>query len=418
MSEHAPDSAETATAPTSTTKRASELPRPQGGRGRRMAGLDGIRGLAALFVVLHHTFLMAFPGYPRIVGPLWAGWLIYGHFAVAVFIVLSGFSLAVAPARAGWRLDGIGKFFFRRAWRILPTYWPALAFSLAIAWWATTQPGEAVPTAKSVVVNGLLVQDAVGAPSPNGAFWSIAVEAQLYFVFPFLIMTMRRFGAQVLLGLVATSVILIDLLAPHASLIDKLLRLTPQFAVLFAMGIVAAGVVRISRRRRRARLSLGWRSVIAAVPVLIGIAVQGSVWTLDHLFWIDIALGPAVALFIAAVASGGPARVVAFLESRPLKSLGSFSYSLYLIHAPIVVAWYVLVIQPAFGHGTDAFLVALLTGVPFALIVARLFAALFELPFTRNKSWPALRSAMRARISWNEPPEPSAAAIRSADAAG
>ena len=58
-----------------------------------LAGLDGVRGLAALFVVVNHVFLRAFPGYPVDRAPLWAGWFIYGRFAVVVFIVLSGFSL-------------------------------------------------------------------------------------------------------------------------------------------------------------------------------------------------------------------------------------------------------------------------------------------------------------------------------------
>ena len=41
---------------------------------QRLAGLDGIRGLAALFVVINHVFLRAFPGYPVDHAPFWAGW--------------------------------------------------------------------------------------------------------------------------------------------------------------------------------------------------------------------------------------------------------------------------------------------------------------------------------------------------------
>ena len=117
---------------------------------QRLAGLDGIRGLAALFVVINHVFLRAFPGYPVDHAPFWAGWFIYGRFAVVVFIVLSGFSLALSPARHGWRLDGISRFARRRARRILPAYWAALAFSLAVAWLIVPQPGHGVPDAKSV----------------------------------------------------------------------------------------------------------------------------------------------------------------------------------------------------------------------------------------------------------------------------
>ena len=69
----------------------------------RLSGLDGVRGLAALFVVVNHIFERTFPGYPVDRAPFWAGWFIYGRFAVVVFIVLSGFSLALSPARHGWR---------------------------------------------------------------------------------------------------------------------------------------------------------------------------------------------------------------------------------------------------------------------------------------------------------------------------
>jgi peptidoglycan/LPS O-acetylase OafA/YrhL len=104
------------------------VPRPSS----RIAGLDGLRGLAALFVVVNHVFLRAFPGYPVDTAPLWAAWCIYGRFAVVVFIVLSGFSLALSPARHGWRLDGLSRFARRRARRILPAYWAALVFSLVV----------------------------------------------------------------------------------------------------------------------------------------------------------------------------------------------------------------------------------------------------------------------------------------------
>src|SRR3954468_20119735 len=101
---------------------------------RRVSGLDGIRGLAALFVVLHHTYLVSYPGFPHNTGPWWLGWLLYGHLAVVVFIALSGFSLGIGPARRDWKLGGRTRFAYRRAWRILPPYWAALVFSLIVAW--------------------------------------------------------------------------------------------------------------------------------------------------------------------------------------------------------------------------------------------------------------------------------------------
>src|ERR1700742_911024 len=134
---------------------------------RRLAGLDGLRGLAALYVVVYHVSLRASPGYPDAGALFWVGWFSYGRFAVLVFIVLSGFSLALSPARDDWRLDGIAAYARRRARRILPPYWAALAFSLAVAWLIVPQPFRGVPDLIRVIVNGLRVQNIVGAPTPN-----------------------------------------------------------------------------------------------------------------------------------------------------------------------------------------------------------------------------------------------------------
>ncbi|GAA0968097.1 hypothetical protein GCM10009555_012900 [Acrocarpospora macrocephala] len=360
---------------------------------RRLVGLDGIRGLAALFVVLHHCWLSTFPGFPRDTGPGWASWLLYGHFAVVVFIVLSGFSLAVAPARRSWELGGLGRFTHRRLWRILPPYWPALAISLAVAWTLVPQPGEGPPTAKSVLFYGLLIQDVFGSPSPNGAFWSIAIEAQLYLVFPLLLLLVRRAGVAAMLGAVGLVVAAIGLLAPSVPAVDLLMRFTPQFAMLFAIGAVAAGVA----GGRWLRVPWGWLSLLAAVPVLTLIVLRGSVWTVQNFYWVDLALGPAVGCLLAAIAAGRPGRLVRLLDTRPLRSLGSYSYSLYLTHAPLVVTLHTLVIAPNTTPGVPAFLATLALCVPVALLVARGFAAVFELPFQRHRTWPELRAAILAR---------------------
>jgi peptidoglycan/LPS O-acetylase OafA/YrhL len=363
---------------------------------KRLDRHDGNRGLAALFVVLHHSYLMSFPGYPAITGPAWAGWMIYGHIAVVVFIVLSGFSLAVSPARHEWDLGGKNRFAVRRAWRILPPYWAALAFSLIIAWTLVPQPGEGQPTGKSVAIFGLLLQDIFGSPSPNGAFWSIAVEAQLYVVFPVLLLMLRKAHALLMIASVTVVVVAVGVLSPHVSIVDKLQRLTPQFAALFAVGVLAAGILAASDRVRR--LPWHWLSLAALLPVLALIVVKGSVWTIGNYFWIDLALGPAIAMLLAAAATERPRWLVGFLNTKPMRSLGSFSYSLYLIHAPIVVAIYELVVSPHVAHGVPALLVTLAIAVPVSVITARLFAAVFEIPFQRHRSWSALRAAVRARL--------------------
>jgi peptidoglycan/LPS O-acetylase OafA/YrhL len=378
-------------------------PSPQRGR---LVGLDGIRGLAALFVMLHHCWLLTFPGFPVNSGPMWTGWLLYGHFAVVVFITLSGFSLAVSPARHDWQLGGLTRFAHRRAWRILPPYWAALIFSLLIAWLVIPQPSEPVPDAKSVAVFGLLLQDVFHASSPNGAFWSIAVEAHLYLVFPIMLLVLRRAGAIVMLTAVTVVVVTIGALAPSVSLADMLMRLIPQFATLFALGVVAAGIAtgRIFGTGRLRRLPWHWLSALAVAPVLTLIVVQGSAWTVRNYFWIDLAIGPAVALLLTGVATGRPRAVVRLLDTRPMRSLGSFSYSLYLTHAPIVWVIRQEIVGPRVAPGVPTFLATLALAAPVTILFARAFAAVFELPFQRNRSWSALATAARqatgGRLPW------------------
>src|ERR1700761_8236233 len=218
---------------------------------RRLAGLDGLRGLAALYVVVYHVSLRAFPGYPEDGAPFWAGWFSYGRFAVLVFIVLSGFSLALSPARAGWRLDGLAAYGRRRARRILPPYWAALAFSLAVAWLIVPQPRSGVPDLASVIVNGLLLQNIVGAPSPNTAFWSIAFEVQLYVLLPVLLLLVRRRGAVAMVATVTLVVAAVGIVGPHVARLDTfVIESAPDLAALFALGVVSAAIVGAGAARR------------------------------------------------------------------------------------------------------------------------------------------------------------------------
>jgi peptidoglycan/LPS O-acetylase OafA/YrhL len=371
-------------------------PAPSSGSSSRIVGLDGIRGLAALFVLVHHCFLASFPGYPRMTGPWWAGWMIYGHLAVVVFIVLSGFSLAVAPARHGWRLNGMGRYAHRRAWRILSAYWPALVFSMLMVW-AIPQLGDGTPNARSAVVYGLLIQDVVGAPSPNGAFWSIAIEAQLYVLLPLLLVVVRRRGLALMLLAVSVPVLVIGTFGPSVPVIGLFDRFTPQLAVGFAAGVLCAGLATAERWRG---LPFLWLAVGAALPPLALIALMGSTWSIEHYFWVDLGVIPAIALLLAAIGAGQARRVGGALDVAPLRSLGGFSYSLYLIHGPLVGMVAVLLVGPRVGSGVPTLLATLVIAVPLALVAARLFAAVFDLPFQRHKSWSALLSAGKARLRW------------------
>ncbi|MBM2615472.1 acyltransferase [Actinoplanes sp. LDG1-06] len=351
----------------------------------RVAGLDEIRGLTALYVVVHHCWLLSFPGYPANTGPGWLGWLVHGRFAVVVFIVLSGFSLALAPARNGWRLGDPLGYARRRARRILPAYWAALAASALIATLVPALPLSEPQTARSLVVHGLLLQDFMAAPTPNGAFWSIAVEAALYVAFPVIVWARRRIGALATLAVVTGPVVAAGLLWPGLATGARATGYTFELAPLFTVGVLAAGVVS-ARDRIRRRPWLGM-SAVAGLPVLALVAFRGPVWTAGHYYWLDLAAGPAIALLLAAVATRER-----FPGWGPLRALGGFSYSLYLIHMPIVALITTLIVAPYVASRPAAFGVTLVLVIPLVLVAAWLFAALFEAPF---------RSAPRRRDDRN-----------------
>jgi peptidoglycan/LPS O-acetylase OafA/YrhL len=378
----------------------------------RVAGLDGIRGLAALYVVVYHIFLRAWPGYPGAAhAPFWAVWLSYGRGAVALFIVLSGFSLGLGPARSGWRLPSVATYARRRAWRILPPYWAALGFSLLMTWYVVAQPGWAGPNGKSVVVYGLLVPDVFAAGSPNRAFWSIAIEAQLYVLLPLLLLLVRRVSALATVGLATAIVVTAGVLGPRSALVNTaLVKFTPDLAVLFTVGLLAAGIVTAGERAR----SQPWAgyALAAAAAAIATMAAKGSAWSYLHPFWLDLAWAPAIGCFLAAVATTRPRFVVRFLDCRGPRSLGSCSYSLYLTHAPIVIAVSYGLVLGRVASGPPTFFVLAAILLPVTVGFARLFAAAFELPFQRHRGWAALRQAMPARP--RRPRSPEAVQLRPA----
>jgi peptidoglycan/LPS O-acetylase OafA/YrhL len=341
--------------------------------------------------------------------------MVYGRFAVIMFIALSGFSLGLGPARSGWRFKSLATYAHRRAWRILPPYWAALGFSLVMTWYVLAQPGSPVPNGKSVAVYGLLVQDAFSVGSPNRAFWSIAIEAQLYVLLPLLLLLVRRVSARAMVGLVAAVVVTIGLLGPHVPLMNSaLVKFIPDLAVLFAVGLLAAGIV-TAGERTRSRPWAGY-ALAATVPVIALMVVKGSTWSNLNLFWLDLAWAPAVGCFLAAIATSRPRPVVRFLDSRLPRSLGSCSYSLYLTHWPIVIAVSYGLVLGRVAAGTPAFFVLAAILLPVTVCFARLFAAAFELPFQRHRGWVALRQAMSARLRRLRPAGPAVLAGRWRDA--
>jgi peptidoglycan/LPS O-acetylase OafA/YrhL len=358
---------------------------------RRVQWLDGIRGAAALFVVLHHTWLSAWPAFPSNTGPWWLGWLLYGHLAVAVFIVVSGFSLALAPMNNGGSLKGgVRRFLRRRAWRIIPPYWAALIISTIITDFVVSRSLGGGEIGKSFVVHGLLLQDVIGSAPPNGAFWSIAVEWQIYFVFPVILLVGRRFGLKAAVLLTVATVLVAHLVAGLGAPLDKIDHLSPAFLALFALGVLA---VQLSRggTTRRFRVALVTTASLALGFVLVAAALEGSEWLVGRYFYVDLVFGLGIACIVCALHAGLLSPVRRVLSAPVALGLGRFSYSLYLLHGPIGTLVWAWVIAPIDASPLAKFALMLVIGLPFILATCYAFHLAFEAPFLRHRGMGALR---------------------------
>jgi len=364
---------------------------PQGGG--RVHWLDGVRGVAATFVVIHHIWQTVLPCVaPVNLGPWWLGWVLYGHMAVATFIVVSGFSLSLAPARRGGTMSGgIGRFLRRRAWRILPPYWAALILSIAISALFLEPNLSAHDIARTFGVYGFLLQDAVGSPNPNFALWSIAVEWQIYFLFPLILLIGRRTSFVTAVSLTAVVVILAHAAAALGGPLDKIYGLTPQFLALFAFGVLGVwlgGGDRLEQIRR----PLAGAALVAFGGFVVLAVTQGSEWMVAQFFWMDLLFGTGVAALLTLMYAGALLPLRRVLASRALMWLGLFSYSTYLIHEPLTRLFYKYVFGPMDLSPVATYGVSLAIGLPAILAVSYGFHLLFEAPFMRTRSLSALRT--------------------------
>ncbi|MGI4791718.1 MAG: acyltransferase family protein [Janthinobacterium lividum] len=351
--------------------------------------LDGIRALAALWVVLSHLWIIPCGLAAR---DTWLGrltnWTLYSHFAVDIFIVLSGFCLILPVARDGELQGGVLRFFLRRAQRILPPFYAALAISIGIMLAVQALGHHALHINRvALAANVFLVQD-VFQPLDifNGPFWSIAVEWRIYFLFPVLVWVLPRYGKRgvLLLAGLAGGVATLMILRVH----PEMVLACPWYLLLFALGL-CSGSLSMGKNRRGDRqrcfavclVSLaGLAALIDAHPV----TTHGSRNFGSYLPLTDTVAGLAVAAGLLSV-SWSPQNFP-LLSWPPLVTLGTFAYSLYLIHMPCLLLFSKLltVYLPAWHHPLQRFSALALT-LPLVITLAWLFFLVFEKPFIRQR---------------------------------
>jgi peptidoglycan/LPS O-acetylase OafA/YrhL len=156
----------------------------------RLSFIDGLRGIAAISVMLYHysgdsfrpMLAEALPTY--IAGALGHGWL-----GVQIFFVLSGFVITYALGERTMTPNGVAVFVLRRQIRLDPPYWASIAYAVIHAWNRKRKYGgnRTVPSLHDIGLNVVYLQELMGVRSVQAVYWTLAIEIQLYLAFVILL---------------------------------------------------------------------------------------------------------------------------------------------------------------------------------------------------------------------------------------
>ena len=332
--------------------------------------LNGLRAVAVGIVLAQHWLQPAFP---------------LGELGPSLFFVLSGYLVSgicwkyeAVPGAAGpWR-QRLGTFYWRRALRIVPLYYVALA-GCALLPLATVRehPGWFLLPAAN-----LLIYKSQGWGDGIGHFWTIAVELQFYLLWPWVLAaTGRRLRPLLLLAVASCLFRLLWALWVRPGMVHLLL---PANLDLFALGAVlrlAHGQPWLAQLVRGRGVLLAWVGW-AGLRLLAGSGIWAG-------FSQDVCLALADFLTIGWLLRGSAAvRRLGFLHPA-MAWVGQRSYSIYLYHLPLLVFWQRLVyhfVPSAAGRATlMAPLPVLLVLGPTVLLLSAASWKWIEAPIDRFK---------------------------------
>lgn len=299
--------------------------------------LDGLRAIAVVAVLLYHSDFAAARG---------------GFLGVSVFFTLSGYlitSLLLGEQARTGRIAP-GRFWARRFRRLAPASLAAIALVVATArWWATTSQEQSLVgdawAALALVANWrFVVADQSYAelfnadPSTLLHFWSLAVEQQVYLVYPIVMMGVlavarrRRWLTPTLLSALAgASLVSLVLTGDRDVAYYGTHTRAAEFLVGALLATVPASWLGAVELRRRL-VAVGWVA-LGGLGVLVATTDQQVGWLYRGGF-------PVLGLVWSALIAGAlvPGSLRSTLSWRPLVAVGAVSYGVYLYHWPVYLA--------------------------------------------------------------------------------
>jgi peptidoglycan/LPS O-acetylase OafA/YrhL len=173
--------------------REEEVTAPPARLHKHMPSLDGLRGVAILLVLLHH--LTGSMNAEFTVNQRFNNWAELGWTGVDLFFVLSGFLITGILYDAKQKPNFFRNFYARRALRIFPLYYTALALVILISPVLVylKLKGTASPMWISIYATNFVISfKGLGAFGVLDHFWSLAVEEHFYFIWPAVVFFLSR----------------------------------------------------------------------------------------------------------------------------------------------------------------------------------------------------------------------------------
>jgi peptidoglycan/LPS O-acetylase OafA/YrhL len=361
----------------------------------RFAGIDGLRGVACLMVLWFHVWycLKSESVWQSVtIGShhlsLWRP-LTLGYGGVDIFFVLSGFCLSFPVFSRTDRPVRWDKYFVSRVRRIVPPYWAALLLFASMSLLARHYRVDAYfgdelewPGKTGIVLGAVFWKRVLSWP-----FWTLVVEWRWYFVFPLCIWLCRKAGG---LTLVLVSILLsaVSMWLKFGAGLGWTIDWTQgvfRYLPLFAFGMYAAELALSGGRTTAERFIVDnarWGLLLCLAALLLLPPDSEQMWIWQGTIRRISTFG--ILAFFATVTAVRDVTIARILGCKPLVWIGSFSYSLYLVHLPFVQL--AAHISRRYARSGSELLVMYAVVAPVVIILgAYLFFLLFERPFLRRR---------------------------------
>lgn len=340
------------------------------------------------------------------VGPLRISpFLPFSYFCsgVDLFMVLSGFCLFFPLCKSEKALQSWSQwqFFTRRFWRIVPTYYGAIAYVtvlpivLVLAFKILGLPAkwQPIPSAWQYISHLFFIH--TFSPTTwagiSGPFWSLGVEMQFYLLFPLAILMYKRLGFRAFLAMIGISI-------AYRGVVGMFIQPSSHFEVVpflwtinfvgrwmqFAAGMAAACLAAYCFRNG-VRLNSWFGN--SAVLLAAALFTAGLLWQLPC--WLpmrELLLAASGSLLCFTLCTSRSFAAL-LLEHKVARWLGYISYSIYLIHQ--TSAWFLTQFLKRFLHleGAVLALVMLTAGFAVVVLISYTFFLVFEKPFLERRTW-------------------------------